>query len=146
MMENHFENKAKRRIRTGVIYLSVGLIVFLIGIKPALFGLDRSPVIGFVQIAVFLIGLAAMCLGSFITLNALWNGNQRTIIADIGYRLVSTGFVVAALSGMADVFGIGSHRFPAVPYFGHMQAIGVILGQITILIGLILMIPYRRGK
>ncbi|MGB9641145.1 MAG: hypothetical protein ACPL4H_09550 [Anaerolineales bacterium] len=143
-MENQKEKQIKRRVRNGVIFLSIGLIIFLIGIKPSLFRLDRSPVIGFVQIAVFLIGLAGICLGAYLTINALWNGKQRSIIADIGFRLVSTGYVVAALSGMADVFGIGSHRFPAVPYFGHVQAIGVILGQVTILIGIIMMIPYSN--
>lgn len=141
-MENQTKNKIKRRVRNGIIFLTIGLLVFLIGIKPAIFGLDRSPVIGFVQITVFLVGLAGMCIGGYVTINALWNGKQRSIIADIGFRLVSTGYVVAALSGMADVFGIGSHRFPEVPYFGHVQAIGVILGQITILIGMLMMIPY----
>jgi len=141
-MEIQANNKIKRRVRNGIIFLTIGLLVFLIGIKPALFGLDRSPVIGFVQITIFLVGLAGICIGGIVTINALWNGNQRSIIADIGYRLVSTGYVIAALSGMADVFGIGSHRFPEVPYFGHVQAIGVVLGQITIIIGMLIMIPY----
>lgn len=141
-MESQQEKRINRRVRNGVIFLTLGLIIFLIGINPSMFALDRSPVIGFVQITVFLVGLAGICLGGYLSINALWNGKQRSIIADIGFRLVSTGYVVAALSGMADVFGIGSHRFPAVPYFGHIQAIGVILGQITILIGIIMMIPY----
>jgi len=143
-MENQKEKSINRRVRNGVIFLTIGLIIFLIGIKPSLFALDRSPVIGFVQIAVFLVGLAGICLGGYLTINALWNGKQRSIIADIGFRLVSTGYVVAALSGMADVFGIGSSHFPAIPYFGHVQAIGVILGQVTILIGIIMMIPYSN--
>ncbi len=141
-MEIQANNKIKRRVRNGIIFLTIGLLVFLIGIKPALFGLDRSPVIGFVQITIFLVGLAGICIGGIVTINALWNGKQRSIIADIGYRLVSTGYVITALSGMADVFGIGSHRFPEVPYFGHVQAIGVVLGQITIIIGMLIMIPY----
>jgi hypothetical protein len=80
--------------------------------------MDRSPVTGFVQIAVFLVGLALMCLGGYLGLNALWNGAQKTIAADIGLRLVSTGYVVAVASGMADIFGFGTQTLPNIPYFG----------------------------
>ena len=44
---------SRRRIRTGLTVTLVGFVIFLIGIRPGIFGLDRSPVIGFVQIAVF---------------------------------------------------------------------------------------------
>jgi hypothetical protein len=133
-------------VRNGIIILAIGFLIFLLGVRPATFGLDRSPVIGFVQIAVFLVGLAIMSLGGILSLNAVWNGNQRSIIADVGYRLVLTGYVVTVLSGLADVFGIGTHRFPAVPYFGFMQAVGVILGQITMILGFLMMIPFQRKE
>jgi len=44
-------------------------MVFLLGSRPGVFGLDRSPVIGFVQIAVFLIGLAMICIGNWFRAN-----------------------------------------------------------------------------
>ena len=91
--------------------------------------------------AKFLVGLGIICLGGFITLNTFWNGNEKTIAADIGYRLVATGYVIAVTSGMADVFGFGNQPFPAIPYFGPWQAIGVMVGQITIALGFLLMIP-----
>jgi hypothetical protein len=130
------------RVRFGLVVVILGLLVFTLGVEPALFNLDRSPVVGFVQIAVFLVGLAMICLGGFITLNTLWNGKEKTIAADIGYRLVSTGYVIAFASGMADVIGFGSQPFPAIPYFGSWQASGVILGEIIIIVGFFLMIPY----
>jgi len=129
------------RLRFGLGVVIVGLLLFTLGADPGLFNLDRSPVVGFVQIAVLLVGLAMICIGGFTSLNTLWNGLEKSIIADIGYRLVATGYVVAAASGMADVFGFGSQPFPATPYFGHWQAFGVIAGQILILLGFILMIP-----
>lgn len=132
------------RIRLGLAMVILGLLVFTLGVQPALFGLDRSPVVGFVQIAVFLIGLAIICLGGYLVLNALWNGRQKTIAADIGYRLVTTGYVIAAVSGMADVFGFGSQPFPDVPYFGPWQASGVMFGQVLITIGFIMLIPFPR--
>ncbi len=114
-----------------------------------MFGLDRSPVIGFVQIAVFLVGLAFICIGGYISLMALWKNRQPSIAADIGQRLVATGYVIAVFTGMADVFGVGSHPLPGIPYFGPWQARGVEIGQAVIAIGFLLLIPYgriRNGK
>jgi hypothetical protein len=130
------------RIRVGLLATSLGLIIYLFGAAPELFGANRSPVTGFLQIAVFLVGLAFMCLGGFISLNALWNGHEKSIAADIGLRLVATGYVIAVASGMADVFGIGNHPLPKIPYFGAWQAFGVLIGEAVIGIGFLMMIPY----
>ena len=46
------------RIRIALVGIMLGFLVMLIGAKPSWFGLDRSPVVGFIQIAVMLIGLA----------------------------------------------------------------------------------------
>ncbi len=137
---------SRRRIRLGLSLTLIGFLVFLIGARPSLFGLDRSPVIGFVQIAVFLIGLAIVCLGGYIALMALWKKRQPSIAADIGVRLVSTGYVIAVFAGMADVFGIGSHPLPGVPYFGPWQARGVEIGQAIIALGFLLLIPYGKSR
>ncbi|MGB8212893.1 MAG: hypothetical protein WCE68_04975 [Anaerolineales bacterium] len=131
------------RVRTGLFLTLCGLIVFLVGAKPAIFGLDRSPVVGFVQISVFLVGLAVICMGGYIAMMAFWRNGERTIPADIGARLVTTGYVVAVFSGMADVFGFGSQAPPLVPYFGPWQAAGVEIGEAVIAIGFLLLIPYR---
>lgn len=132
------------RIRIGFGFLMIGFFIFTLGADPSFYGLDRSPVLGFVQIAVFLVGLALICIGGYITLNTLWNGKQKTIAADFGLRLVSTGYVIAVFSGMADVFGFGNHPFPEVPYFGPWQAFGVMLGEVIIVIGLVLLIPFSK--
>jgi len=101
-------------------------------------------VVGFVQIAVFLIGLAFMCIGGYISMMALWKNSEPSIAADIGLRLVATGYLIAVFAGMADVFGMGSHPLPAVPYFGAWQARGVQLGQAVIAVGFLLLLPFRR--
>ncbi len=131
------------RIRLGMILMLVGFVIFLIGAVPDLFGLDRSPVIGFVQIAVFLTGLAIICLGGYICMNGLWNNHPKTILADIGLRVVSTGFVIAVISGMADVFGFGTQLSPEIPYYGPWQATGVLIGEMMIVLGFISQIPFR---
>jgi hypothetical protein len=132
------------RTRLGLIITVIGLFVFLLGADPGLFGLDRSPVTGFVQISFFLIGLAIICVGGYIALNSLWNGMPKTIAADIGLRLVATGYVIAVMSGLADVFGFGSQPLPDLPIFGPYQAIGVMAGQAVIAIGFVLLIPWPR--
>ena len=130
------------RIRFSLITVIFGLFVFVVGAKPNWLGWDRSPVVGFVQIAVFLIGLALICIGGYVGLVAMWGREQRSILADIGLRLVGTGYVIAVFTGMADIFGLGSQPLPNIPYFGPWQAGGVLIGQLIIALGLLLTIPY----
>lgn len=136
------QSNGRLRIRLGLALTLLGYLIFMIGAEPVFFGLDRSPVIGFVQISVFLIGLGFICLGGYITMNGLWYGHEKTILADIGLRLVSTGLVIAVVSGMADVFGFGTQPSPEIPYYGPVQALGVLIGEIVIAVGFILQIPF----
>jgi xanthine/uracil permease len=134
---------SRLRLRTGVITTLIGLFIFTVGAKPNWYGWDRSPTVGFIQIAVFLIGLAIICLGGYMGLLGLWKGINRTIVADIGLRLVATGYVISVFAGLADVFGMGSQPLPQVPYFGPWQATGVVIGEALIAIGFLMLIPYR---
>ena len=138
-------NYSRRRVQIGLTVTLLGFAIFLLGTRPSIFGLDRSPVIGFVQIAVFLVGLSIICIGGYISLMALWKDRKPTIAADIGLRLVSTGYVIAVFAGMADVFGFGSNLLPEVPNFGEWQAFGVQIGEGIIAIGFLLLIPYRSS-
>ena len=62
----------------------------------------------------------------------------KTIGADIGYRLVATGYVISVASGMADVFGFGSQPHSGThPFFGPLQAVGVMIGQVAIAVGFV---------
>ncbi len=147
-MKDSQKNKRniQRRSIVGVSIAIFGFILFMMGISPELFAIDRSPVVGFVQITVFLIGLAIICVGGYLTLISMWNKKPRTIAADIGVRLIATGYVVAVASGMADVFGFGSQPWPYIPSFGHWQARGVLIGEIIIAIGFLLLLPPRSFK
>ena len=134
---------SRRRVINGSIITVVGFLLFLLGARPSLFGFDRSPVIGFVQLSFFTLGLGILCLGGYISLKGLWKDRAISIAADIGVRMIATGYVISAFCAMADVFGFGSQPFPSVPYFGPLQAGGVMLGQGIISIGLILLIPFN---
>ena len=133
----------QRRTRFGIVLALIGFVVFLVGAAPNWIGLDRSPVIGFVQIAVFLVGLGLISVGGYWSLVSLWRGTQLAILADIGSRLISTGYVISVASGMADVFGFGSEALPLIPVFGIWQMYGVMFGEIVIAIGMVLLIPWK---
>ncbi len=140
----NYDRNAKLRMRIAVGLVLFGTFTYVLGVKPNLFGADLSPVVGFVQIAVFLVGLALICLGGILAMNILWGDREKSIPADVGYRLVSTGFLAAAASGMADTFGFGTQPYPATPYFGAWQALGVMAGQGIIIIGFLMMIPWPK--
>lgn len=135
------------RKRVGIATALLGMLLFLLGSAPNWFGLDRSPVVGFVQIAVFVIGLGLVTLGGYFTLDALWHDQPKNIAAEIGARVAGTGYVIALASGLADVFGLGTRPLPSVPFFGYWQAGGVLIGEIVIIVGFILFSPFlSRGK
>lgn len=134
------------RVRIGLGVTFFGFFSFVLGADPGLVYLNRSPATGYLQILVFLGGLLIICLGGYLALAALWNGYEKTIIADIGLRTVATGYVIAVGSGMADLIGFGSHVYPITPYFGPLQEGGVVLGEAVIAIGFLLLIPYRPPK
>lgn len=148
-MVNETSRKNGNRRRRSIVGMAItvfGFFVFILGTSPELFGLDRSPVIGFVQITVFLIGLAIICIGGSFTLLSLWTGKKRTTAAGIGLRLIATGYVFAVVSGMADVFGFGSQPWPEIPSFGRWQSRGVLAGEIIIAIGFLLLLPPRSSE
>ena len=131
------------RIRFSLITVGIGFLIFVIGAKPNWFGLNPVAVVGFIQIIVFLVGLALICLGGYVGLSALWGKTERSIVADVGLRLVSTGYVITVFTGMADVLGMGAQPVPDDPYFGPWQAAGVVIGQIVIAVGFLMLIPYQ---
>lgn len=134
------------RIGLGLIGTFLGFLLVVLGAKPEFFGLDRSPVVGFIQIATFLFGLGVICISGYISLMSFWPKGYTTITADFGIRLVATGWLVAFFSGMADIFGFGSHPVSGLIYFGILQSMGVEIGEMLIGIGLVMMImPPHSG-
>jgi len=130
-----------RGVQTGLILALVGLVIFILGARPSWFGLDRSPVIGFVQIAVFEFGLGLLCLGGYIALKTLWKNQKASIPFEFGVRFIATGYAISIFCGLADLIGIGSHRLPLL-YFGPLQSLGLLLGQGLSAIGLLMLIPF----
>jgi uncharacterized membrane protein len=124
----------------------IGLALFLLGMQPWLFGLDRSPVIGYLQVMVFLFGLGCVVLASFAVEKLLRPSDQPiTIREDVGARLCATGYVLGAISCTADLIGLGSHPLPGTPFMGTLQTFGFIFGTAMIIVGLAMYHP-RKPK
>lgn len=132
-------------VRILLTLVLVGVVLFSIGIYPDLIGMDRSPVVGFVQVGFWLFGLALALVCSYGTIRILRSGIATSLRAEIGERLVATGYVVAAAASLADFIGIGSHEIPDL-IFGPLQVIGLVVGVVTAVLGLILYWPWRRRK
>ena len=141
-------NRMQRfRINLGLGLSLAGFLIFLLGADPGRFGLDRSPYIGFAQTAAFSFGLALTCLGGFISFKAGQRKDRiQPLAQDIGIRLVATGYLIALISGMADVFGLGTQSYPALPFFGPRQASGVLAGEMVIMVGFIMYMPFFSTK
>jgi hypothetical protein len=138
---NHGVTFSSWRIRWGLSLSMVGMFLFLLGTAPNLFGVDRSPIIGFVQLSFFVIGLGVLYLGGFTALKAFWKNRKSSIASEFGGRFIATGYVISVFAGLADIIGIGSQGFPLI-YFGPLQSFGVLLGQGLSAIGLMMLIPF----
>ena len=119
----------------------LGFVVFLIGIQPDLIGMNRSPDVGFVQIYVWLTGLAVLLIGAYLTVRVVRNGRPLSLRAEIGVRLIATGYVLALAASFADFLGIGSHALRTGLYFGEVQVLGLVIGLLTCLLGVLLYWP-----
>lgn len=130
----------RQRIKTGLIGTFIGFLVVVLGAKPDFFGMDRSPVIGFMQTSAFLVGLGIIGFSGYFCLMCFWPKGYTTITADFGIRILATGWLIAVFSGMADVFGFGSHPVTGLVFFGNIQAMGVEIGEMAMGLGLVMMI------
>lgn len=80
-----------------------------------------------------------------MSLNTIWKHEERSIIADFGSRLIATGYVVTLFAGISDHIGIidpGSSE--KVIYFGPWEEAGFEIGLLVIILGLLMMVPYKK--
>ncbi len=145
MPSRQLTSRQVRWARRWMTLVLIGLFIFIIGVDPDLVGMDRSPVVGFVQVGVWLTGLAVLLLSAYAAVRMIRNSRPHTLRADIGLRLIATGYVVAAAASLADFIGLGAHQLPFV-HFGPIQVIGLVTGVIISLLGIVLYWPRREKK
>lgn len=126
--------------RAGVAGVVFGFTIFLIGMFPVIVNLDLNPGVGILQLITILFGIAVMALGGYSYAYATRHHAMKQRLREkIGLRLMGTGYIVCAVSGLADVLGIGSHNIPrGLPYFGLWQSVGLVAGLLVIAIGVLL--------
>jgi hypothetical protein len=143
-MANNTRSLRPRWLLVFVILDIFGLAIFLLGMQPWIFGLDRSPVIGYLQVVVFLVGLALVLLASYAIEKLLRpSGQPVSIREDIGGRLAATGYVLVAVGSTADLIGLGSHPLPGSPHLGTLQSIALLTGAAMIVVGLAMYHPNK---
>lgn len=142
MPPNPLNRRQIRWARRWMTLALAGLLIFLVGLEPDFIGMDRSPVVGFVQIGVWLLGLGMLLLGGTLAVRTIRNSVATSLRADIGLRLVATGYVVAASASLADFISIGSHPMPFI-HFGPIQTVGLVVGIATSVLGVVLYWPFR---
>lgn len=130
------------QIRFYLTLIMIGFLIFILGIDPGLFGLDRGVSIGFVQIIVLLIGLAIMTWAANLTLQSFWPKGQKSLLADFGTRTIATGYVICVFTALADAFGLGTNPMPNV-FLGLLQSRGVMIGMSVILLGLLMAVRWK---
>lgn len=127
----------------------IGNVLVILSLAAEILGLDLTPGFGIVQMLQLLIGLTLLTLAGFLHMYSLRAPDTpRSLQADIGIRLASTGLVFTYVAGLADLMGIGTHVDPAFerPFVGPLQLGGLIVGIISITAGMILYHTSRGSR
>jgi hypothetical protein len=134
------QQELSRLAKLGVACVVFGFTAFLIGIVPAMVNLDLTSGIGVFQLATILFGIGLMTIGGYMYAYATRHRSMpHRLREDIGLRLMATGYVICAVSGLSDVLGIGTHNLPNnMPYLGLWQSVGLVFGLLVIAFGVLL--------
>jgi ABC-type Na+ efflux pump permease subunit len=144
-------NSKSRRIRNIVTIVLVvfGFLFVVLSIAADDLGIDLTPGFGIIQMIGFLIGLTFLTLGAFLFLHARRPKDApRSLQAEISTRLMATGLVLAYVTGMSDLIGIGTHVAPSFerPFVGPIQLGGILIGIGLIVFGLVLYYTSRGQR
>jgi uncharacterized membrane protein len=118
-----------RLAQFGIAIGALGAVLMLMGLFPGVTGLEPTPGIGIVQIFALLVGFSWFIVGALIYVKfTFYLRQQSNLTQQIGTRLSMTGLVLAAMAGLADVLGYGSHgtTFDEINVLGQLQATGII--------------------
>ena len=131
------------RLHLSLLLAGLGFGMFVLGLHPDWFGLATTPAVGFVQILFMVTGMGVYTGAAIAALRLLWHGRRWSVVAQIGARLMATGYVAFAAAVMADILGLGSQTWPATAHFGPVQRYGMLAGEGLMAVGILLMYPYR---
>jgi hypothetical protein len=144
-------NSNTKRIRSiaTVLLVILGLLLIVLALAADELGLDITPGFGVIQMVALLAGLTFLTLAALIYLYGKRPRDApRSLQAEIATRLIATGLVLAYVTGLSDLIGIGTHVEPAFnrPYIGPLQLGGILLGVFLIAAGLLLYYTSRGQR
>lgn len=130
-----------RIAQVGIAVGTLGLILMMMGLFPGVTGLDPTPGIGITQVFILVLGFSWFIFGALIYVKfTYYLYSKSNLTQQIGTRLAMTGLVLAAMSGLADAFGYGSHgeAFDSTFQLGPWQAWGIIASYVASCIGVLI--------
>ncbi len=104
-------------------------MICLMGLFPGVTGAVPTAGIGLVQVTMVIAGYSLLILGAMVYIKyTFYLEVPATLSQQVGIRLALTGLLFAALAGLADILGFGSHiRDDAGDiFFGQLQMIGIL--------------------
>ena len=118
-----------RFAQVGIALGALGVMLCLMGLFPGVTGAQPTLGIGLVQVVMVLFGYTLLILGALTYLKfTFYLEVPSTLVQQIGIRLALTGILFAALAGLADILGFGTHIRDDVAdiFFGQLQLIGIL--------------------
>lgn len=149
------QNGAERiRMIVTLILFAGGVLMVGLSLSAELIGLNFTSGFGVVQMTPLLAGITLLTLSGFLRIQTLRQPDApRSLQADIGVRLAATGLVFCYVAGFSDLLQIGTHCTPEVreliedciPVVGAWQLGGIVLGLLSISLGLWLYLTSRNA-
>ncbi len=118
-----------RFAQVGIALGALGAMICFMGLFPGVTGAEPTAGIGLIQVMMVITGYSLLILGALTYLKyTFYLDVPATLSQQVGTRLALTGLLFAALAGLADILGFGSHiRDDAGDiFFGQLQMIGIL--------------------
>ena len=118
-----------RFAQVGIALGALGAMICFMGLFPGVTGAETTAGIGLVQVLMVLVGYGCLIMGALIYLKCtFFLGVPTQLSQQIGLRLAITGILFAAMAGLADIVGLGTHiRGDASDlFFGQLQMVGIL--------------------
>ena len=135
-------NSRAEKIRNLVILglLLIGIVLVTMSLAAELLGVDLTPGFGIVQIFQLLLGITCLTFGIFLAISKKRRNAPKSLQAEIGARLAATGLVFTYITGLSDLFSIGTHVQPRFerPFVGPLQLGGIVLSVLVVIVGILL--------